>query len=122
MRTDTLDCTCAAWLPSGNNRNGEARPYSFNSHNCSDLIQETFKCWSGQAKSPCELFDESKTPLGSLESRGTCSIFLSEDNFPCSVRLLCVSKLIFSGNFIGYLKEKIMVNIKTTVEVILGQI
>lgn len=50
MRTDTLDRDCAAWFPSGNDRNGEVCPYGFNSHNCSDLIQETFKCWSGQAK------------------------------------------------------------------------
>lgn len=68
MRTETLDHVCAAWFPSGNDRNGEVCPYGFNSHDCNDLIQETFKCWSGQAKYLCELFGESKTPLRSLKS------------------------------------------------------
>lgn len=58
----------------------------------------------------------------SQDPRGTCSIFLSENNFPCSVKLLCISRLIFPENFISYLKEKIMANIKTAVEVILGQL
>lgn len=64
----TLDCVCAAWSPSANDRNEEVYPCGLNSLDCGDLIQETFKCWSGQAKPPCELFGESKTCLRSLES------------------------------------------------------
>lgn len=76
MRTDTLDCDCAAWFPSGNDRNGEVCPYGFNSHDCSDLIQEIFKCWSGQAKkNPCELFGESKTPVRSLKSPEVLALY-----------------------------------------------